>query len=106
MQQNSSSNIQNGIEFVELFQMLWPIQEYPGFRLVLDVYQINWKFKQKHRFTESKFIGILTTNLKDSIGLSDQEINELTDYFKVQNGQIAYAQFCSVIHDNGRSWWV
>lgn len=35
------------------------------------------------------------------IGLCDQEINELTDYFKVQNGQIAYAQFCHVIHDNG-----
>ncbi|KAG4066440.1 hypothetical protein HA402_007076 [Bradysia odoriphaga] len=50
--------------------------------------------------SESKFITILTTNLKDSVGLTDQEINELTDYFKVQNGQIAYAQFCSVIHDN------
>lgn len=52
-------------------------------------------------FVESKFVSILTTNLKDSIGLSDQEIIELSDYFKVQNGQIAYAQFCSVIHDNG-----
>lgn len=50
---------------------------------------------------ESKFISILTTNLKDFVGLSDQEIIELSDYFKVQNGQIAYAQFCNVIHDNG-----
>lgn len=50
---------------------------------------------------ESKFISTLTTKLKDSIGLSDREIIELSDYFKVQNGQIAYAQFCSVIHDNG-----
>lgn len=61
------------------------------------------KIELKYPVTESKFITILTTNLKDSIGLSDQEINELTDYFKVQNGQIAYAQFCSVIHDNGRN---
>ncbi len=52
-------------------------------------------------FLESRFINILTTNLKDSVGLCDQEINELSDYFKVQNGQIAFAQFCSVIHDNG-----
>lgn len=64
---------------------------------------IRFKLLSKRAFfPESRFINVLTTKLKDAIGLTDQEINELTDYFKVQNGQIAYVQFCSVIHDNGK----
>jgi hypothetical protein len=51
---------------------------------------------------ESKFITILSGQLKGIIGLSDQEITELADYFRVQDGRILYKQFCEVIHDSGK----
>lgn len=35
------------------------------------------------------------------IGLSDEEITELADYFKVQDGRIFYTQMCEVIHNSG-----
>ncbi|KZC06769.1 hypothetical protein WN55_07542 [Dufourea novaeangliae] len=50
--------------------------------------------------SESKFISILAGPLKDKIGLSDQEICDLADYFRVQDGRILYTQFCTIIHDN------
>lgn len=39
--------------------------------------------------------------LRGPIGLSDQEIGDLADYFRVQDGRILYTQFCEVIHDSG-----
>lgn len=39
--------------------------------------------------------------MRGLIGLSEQEITELSDYFRVQDGRIAYVQFCNVIHNNG-----
>jgi len=53
--------------------------------------------------TESKFINVLGCELRGCIGLSNQEIEELTDYFRVQDGRIAYVQFCNVIHSNGKN---
>lgn len=53
-------------------------------------------------FAESNFVGVLSGVLRGEIGLSDQEIAEITDYFRVQDGRIFYGQFCSVIHDNGK----
>jgi len=39
--------------------------------------------------------------LKGVIGLSDKEICDLTDYFRIQDGRILYSQFCELIHDSG-----
>ncbi|CAL7935870.1 unnamed protein product [Xylocopa violacea] len=50
--------------------------------------------------SESKFISVLAGPLKDQIGLSDKEICDLADYFRVQDGRIFYTQFCKIIHDN------
>ncbi|XP_046608856.1 uncharacterized protein LOC124299634 [Neodiprion virginianus] len=50
--------------------------------------------------SESKFVSVLTGPLRGPIGLSDQEIGDLADYFRVQDGRILYTQFCQVIHDS------
>lgn len=42
--------------------------------------------------------------LRGLIGLSEEEILELTDYFRVQDGRIAYDQFCKIIHENGEQF--
>ncbi|KAI4498944.1 hypothetical protein M0802_006119 [Mischocyttarus mexicanus] len=49
--------------------------------------------------SEVKFVSVLCGPLKGIIGLSDKEICELADYFRVQDGRILYRQFCKVIHD-------
>ncbi|XP_017798938.1 PREDICTED: uncharacterized protein LOC108579823 [Habropoda laboriosa] len=49
--------------------------------------------------SESKFISVLAGQLKDQIGLSEKEISDLADYFRVQDGRIFYTQFCNIIHD-------
>ncbi|XP_076678862.1 uncharacterized protein LOC143374525 [Andrena cerasifolii] len=50
--------------------------------------------------SESKFISVLAGPLKDQIGLSDKEICDLADYFRVQDGRIFYTQFVSIIQDS------
>ncbi|XP_034184983.2 uncharacterized protein LOC117606539 isoform X1 [Osmia lignaria lignaria] len=50
--------------------------------------------------SESKFISVLAGPLKDVVGLSDREICDLADYFRVQDGRILYTQFCTIIHDS------
>ncbi|CAG2054842.1 unnamed protein product [Timema podura] len=54
--------------------------------------------------SESKFVSVLTGPLKGPVGLSDQEIAELADYFRVHDGRIFYTQFCQVIHDSGECY--
>ncbi|XP_034232706.1 uncharacterized protein LOC117640356 [Thrips palmi] len=72
------------------------------FRVNLDL----WKYfkpldpEGNNLTSESNFVGVLSGVLRGEIGLSDQEIAEITDYFRVQDGRIFYGQFCSVIHDN------
>ncbi|KAF7382800.1 hypothetical protein HZH66_013202 [Vespula vulgaris] len=51
--------------------------------------------------SETKFVSVLNGPLKETIGLSDKEICDLADYFRVQDGRILYRQFCEVIHDSG-----
>lgn len=46
-------------------------------------------------------MSVLAGPLKDVVGLSEQEILELSDYFKAPDGRVLYKQFCQVIHDNG-----
>ncbi|XP_074114898.1 uncharacterized protein LOC141537673 [Cotesia typhae] len=48
---------------------------------------------------ETKFIAILSGRLKNTLGLSNIEITELSDYFRTSTGRIYYSQFCEVIHD-------
>ncbi|KAK2582407.1 hypothetical protein KPH14_004725 [Odynerus spinipes] len=50
--------------------------------------------------SEAKFVSVLSGPLKNVIGLSDKEICELADYFRVQDGRILYTQFCEVIHES------
>ncbi|XP_012253830.2 uncharacterized protein LOC105684778 [Athalia rosae] len=50
--------------------------------------------------SESKFVSVLAGPLRGPIGLSDQEIGDLADYFRIQDGRILYSQFCEVIHDS------
>lgn len=52
---------------------------------------------------ENQFISVLGKRLRNLIGLSDQEISELADYFKVQDGRVFYRQLCDVIHKSGKS---
>ncbi|KAG8034064.1 hypothetical protein G9C98_008545, partial [Cotesia typhae] len=49
--------------------------------------------------SETKFIAILSGRLKNTLGLSNIEITELSDYFRTSTGRIYYSQFCEVIHD-------
>lgn len=49
----------------------------------------------------SKFIAAFSGHLQGTIGLSDQEISELADYFRIQDGRVIYSQLCGVIYDSG-----
>lgn len=49
--------------------------------------------------SESQFISVLNSQFRDTIGLTEQEIAELADYFRVPDGRIYYTQLCQVIHD-------
>lgn len=51
--------------------------------------------------SEAKFINVFGQQLRGIIGLADMEIAELADYFRVQDGRIAYKQLCNVIEENG-----
>lgn len=62
---------------------------------------ISISFWLTANFLESKFVSVLAGPLKGTIGLSDQEIAEITDYFRVQDGRIFYSQMCQVIQDSG-----
>jgi hypothetical protein len=61
-----------------------------GFNKIMEYYWI----------AESKFLSVIAGPLKDVIGLTDTEINELTSYFKVADGRIYYVHFCEMIHDD------
>ncbi|XP_018562489.1 uncharacterized protein LOC108904422 [Anoplophora glabripennis] len=50
--------------------------------------------------SESQFISVVNGQLGAIIGLSDQEIAELADYFRVPDGRIYYTQLCDVIHQS------
>ncbi|KAJ3666453.1 hypothetical protein Zmor_001895 [Zophobas morio] len=50
--------------------------------------------------SESQFISVFSGHLQAIIGLSDQEISELADYFRIQDGRIFYTQLCEVIYDS------
>lgn len=50
---------------------------------------------------ESQFISVIAGPLRSNVGLSDQEISDLADYFRVPDGRIFYTQLCEVIHDSG-----
>ncbi|XP_055905315.1 uncharacterized protein LOC129940841 isoform X2 [Eupeodes corollae] len=51
--------------------------------------------------SESKFTSVLM-KYKKIIGLSEFEIRELTDYFRIRDGRIAYKQFCGVLCEKGQ----
>nr|XP_023016992.1 uncharacterized protein LOC111506210 [Leptinotarsa decemlineata] len=50
--------------------------------------------------SESQFISVINGQLRATIGLSEQEVAELADYFRVPDGRIYYTQLCEVIHDS------
>lgn len=50
---------------------------------------------------ESKFLSVLMGPLQNIIGLESNEIKELTDYLKAQDGRIAYTQLCKLVHETG-----
>lgn len=50
--------------------------------------------------SESKFSSVLNGQLRATIGLSEQEVSELADYFRVPDGRIYYTQLCEILHDN------
>lgn len=50
--------------------------------------------------SESQFISVLNGQLRATIGLTEQEVAELADYFRVPDGRIYYTQLCQVIHDS------
>ncbi|XP_076267066.1 uncharacterized protein LOC143200510 isoform X1 [Rhynchophorus ferrugineus] len=50
--------------------------------------------------SESQFISVIKGQLGGTIGLSEQEISELADYFRVPDGRIYYTQLCDVINDS------
>lgn len=60
----------------------------------------NYDPNRNGLISEAIFIGILG-KYKNLIGLSEFEIRELTDYFRLRDGRIAYDQFCKVICEEG-----
>nr|XP_022907624.1 uncharacterized protein LOC111419100 [Onthophagus taurus] len=50
--------------------------------------------------SESQFVSVLSGPLRTTIGLSDEEISELAEYFRVPDGRVFYTQMCQVIHDS------
>lgn len=46
---------------------------------------------------ETKFLSIFAGKLRGILSLSDEEVTELTDYFKIRDGRIYYKQLCDVI---------
>ncbi|CAG9864019.1 unnamed protein product [Phyllotreta striolata] len=50
--------------------------------------------------SESQFISVINGQLRAIIGLSEQEVGELADYFRVPDGRIYYTQLCDVIHNS------
>ncbi|XP_056643883.1 uncharacterized protein LOC130449862 [Diorhabda sublineata] len=50
--------------------------------------------------SESQFISVINGQLRATIGLSEQEVAELADYFRVPDGRIYYTQLCEVIHNS------
>lgn len=46
---------------------------------------------------ETKFLSIFAGKLCGILGLSEKEITELADYFKMRDGRIYYKQLCDVI---------
>lgn len=67
-----------------------------------SIFFCNWNLLWKLLgISEAKFVSVLAGPLKGLIGLSDSEINDLADYFRIQDGRILYSQLCEVIHDNG-----
>lgn len=55
---------------------------------------------QTNLISQSKFINVLANETRDKIGISNEEIRELTNYFQVQDGRVLYGQFCDAIHSN------
>ncbi|XP_011688757.1 PREDICTED: uncharacterized protein LOC105450541 isoform X2 [Wasmannia auropunctata] len=72
------------------------------FRVGLNLWEYYKSLDPDKRclISESKFISVLAGPLKGVIGLSDKEICDLTDYFRIQDGRILYSQFCELIHDS------
>lgn len=50
--------------------------------------------------SESQFISVLNAHFRSSIALSEKEVAELADYFRVPDGRIYYTQLCEVTQDN------
>ncbi|XP_071455761.1 uncharacterized protein [Hetaerina americana] len=48
--------------------------------------------------SEAQFVSVLGGPLKLVVGLSDQEISEISDYFRVQDGRVTYINFCDAIN--------
>ncbi|OXU19976.1 hypothetical protein TSAR_003806 [Trichomalopsis sarcophagae] len=61
---------------------------------------VSFDTQGNHLISEQNFIALLSGPLGKKIGLSNQEICELADYFRTQDGRIFYAQFCAVVHEN------
>ncbi|CAK1578922.1 unnamed protein product [Parnassius mnemosyne] len=53
--------------------------------------------------SESKFISVLAGPLRSVIGLTDEEISQLADYFRAQDGRVLYHQLCQIIHGEDAS---
>ncbi|KAK4881782.1 hypothetical protein RN001_005101 [Aquatica leii] len=72
------------------------------FRVNLDLwdYYLPLDPDKQGLISELKFCSVLSGPLKSVIGLSEQEIADLADYFRVQDGRIYYTQFCEVINNS------
>ncbi|XP_011505794.1 PREDICTED: uncharacterized protein LOC105368481 [Ceratosolen solmsi marchali] len=59
--------------------------------------------EQNNLISELEFITVLSGSLGKQVGLSNQEISELADYFRTQDGRIFYTQFCTIIQENSKN---
>ncbi|KAK9508164.1 hypothetical protein O3M35_007886 [Rhynocoris fuscipes] len=87
-------------EPVNIYRTLKKIQA-GMFRTGFNLWEIfrNLDPERKCYVTSHKFLTVLNGPLKNLIGLSDEEIIQVSDLFKTSDGQIAYEQFCHLIHD-------
>ncbi|ERL91681.1 hypothetical protein D910_09008 [Dendroctonus ponderosae] len=78
--------------------MLKELKTYPGAN---GPYEFDNRTKSSGVLNgESQFISVIHGQLGGTIGLSEQEVAELADYFRVPDGRIYYTQLCDVINDS------
>lgn len=72
------------------------------FQVSTNKISVNEPRKCLYSSTESIFTAVLGKYRKVS-GMSEFELRDVTDYFQIRDGRIAYRQFCKVVCEESES---